>query len=85
MDYHGYRKLGLPIGSGVTEAACKCIAKQRLCGSGMRWQLEGAQDVLSLRAMIKSGERWEQFWRKTAQHGFSKITRRLRPSSKRGI
>jgi hypothetical protein len=50
----------------------------------MRWRLEGAQDVLSLRAMIKSGGRWEQFWRKTAQHGFSKITRRLRPSSKRG-
>jgi hypothetical protein len=85
MDYHRYQLMGLPIGSGVTEAACKCIAKQRLCGSGMRWQLEGAQDVLSLRAMIKSGERWEQFWRKTAQHGFSKISRRLRPSSKRGV
>ena len=83
MDYHLYRLMGLPIGSGVTEAACKCIAKQRLCGSGMRWQLEGAQEVLSLRALIKSSGRWEQFWRKTAQHGFSKITRPVRPRRRR--
>lgn len=83
MDYHMYRLMGLPIGSGVTEAACKCIAKQRLCGSGMRWQLEGAQEVLTLRAMIKSSGRWEQFWHKTAQHGFAKITRALRPSAKK--
>jgi len=85
MDYHLYRLMGLPIGSGVTEAACKCIAKERLCGSGMRWQLNGAQEVLSLRAMIKSSGRWEQFWRKTAQHGFSKITRPVRPSSQKPI
>jgi len=85
MDYHLYRLIGLPIGSGVTEAACKCIAKARLCGSGMRWQLEGAQDVLSLRALIKSSGRWEQFWRKTAQHGFSKITRPVRPLSRKTI
>lgn len=85
MDYHLYRLMGMPIGSGVTEAACKCIAKERLCGSGMRWQLEGAQEVLSLRAMIKSSGRWEQFWRKTAQHGFSKITRPVRPSSRKQI
>ena len=26
----------LPIGSGVTEAACKMIVKQRLCQSGMK-------------------------------------------------
>ncbi len=82
MDYHLYRLLGLPIGSGVTEAACKCIAKERLGGSGMRWQLEGAQNVLSLRALVKSTGRWEAFWKKTAQHGFSKITRRNRPSAK---
>lgn len=85
MDYHRYRLMGLPIGSGVTEAACKCIVKERLCGSGMRWQLDGAQEVLTLRAMIKSSGRWEQFWRKTARHGFSKITRPLRPSSKKDV
>jgi hypothetical protein len=80
MDYHLFRLMGFPIGSGVTEAACKCIAKERLCGSGMRWSLQGADNVLSLRAMIKSSERWEEFWKKLSQFGFSKITRRRRPT-----
>jgi hypothetical protein len=40
-----------PIGSGVTEAACKVIVKQRLCGSGMKWTEDGASVVLSLRAL----------------------------------
>jgi hypothetical protein len=80
MNYHLFRPMGFPIGSGVTEAACKCIAKARLCGSGMRWSLQGAENVLSLRALIKSSERWEEFWRKTSQFGFSKITRRRRPT-----
>ena len=37
MNYHQYQKLGYPIGSGVTEAACKTVVKQRLSQSGMRW------------------------------------------------
>lgn len=82
MDYNLYRTMGFPIGSGVTEAACKCIVKARLCGTGMRWRLDGAQRVLSLRTLIKSAGRWEEFWKKTAQFGFSKITRQIRPSAK---
>jgi hypothetical protein len=35
MDYAGRVAANEPIGSGVTEAACKVIVKQRLCGSGM--------------------------------------------------
>jgi hypothetical protein len=34
-DYPRYRRLGLPIGSGVTEAACKTVFTQRLKRSGM--------------------------------------------------
>ena len=30
MDYPGHRRRGLPIGSGVTEAACKTVFTQRL-------------------------------------------------------
>ena len=37
----------LPIGSGVTEAACKTLVKQRLYGSGMRWKDAGIKVVLS--------------------------------------
>jgi hypothetical protein len=64
MKYSVYRAMGLPIGSGVTEAACKTIAKARLCGSGMRWTHNGMEGVLSLRTLAKSGDRWESSGRK---------------------
>ena len=50
MDYAMHTEKNLPIGSGVTEAACKTRVKQRLCGSGMRWKDQGAKVILSLRA-----------------------------------
>ncbi len=70
MDYAQYRKLNLPIGSGVTEAACKILIKQRLCNAGMRWKIKGAAVVLSLRSLILSETRWDQFWEKI---GFSGV------------
>ena len=73
MDYAGYRAQGYPIGSGVTEAACKTLVKQRLCCSGMRWTVEGAQNVLSLRALVQTKDRWKQFWKKISQYGVPKI------------
>lgn len=62
MAYAAYQKKGYPIGSGVTEAACKTIAKQRLSGSGMKWTIEKAQDTLLLRGLIYTPHRWAQFW-----------------------
>jgi hypothetical protein len=59
----------LPIGSGGTEAACKTLVKQRLCGSGMRWKSQGAKVVLSLRALVQTTNRWQQFWDKINQFG----------------
>jgi hypothetical protein len=55
MNYASYRRRGLPIGSGVTEAACKMIFNQRFKQSGMRWKREQAQHVLDLRVLLKSG------------------------------
>ena len=55
MDYHGYRGRNLPIGSGVTEAACKTIFTERLKLSGMRWKKAGAEAVLKLRVILLSG------------------------------
>jgi hypothetical protein len=55
LRYHDYRRLGLPIGSGVTEAACKTLFTQRLKLSGMRWSAEGAQRILNLRSIRLSG------------------------------
>jgi hypothetical protein len=67
------RYFGWPIGSGVTEAACKTLVKQRLCRAGMRWTEQGAQMILSLRALLLSETRWEQFWHKIEQYGVPKI------------
>ena len=43
MHYAAARAKHLPIGSGVTEAACKTLVTQRLKCSGMRWKTEGGQ------------------------------------------
>jgi hypothetical protein len=71
MNYARYRAQNYPIGSGVTEAACKTLVKQRLCCSGMKWVERGARVVLSLRALVLTNERWPQFWSKINQSGFA--------------
>jgi hypothetical protein len=70
MDYAGLVKSHVPIGSGVTEAACKVLVKQRLCGSGMKWKEPGAAAVLSLRCLTYTTDRWSQFWKKIDQYGY---------------
>ena len=54
MKYSEHVQDNLPIGSGVTEVACKTLVKQRLCGSGMRWKDTGIKVVLSLRALVQT-------------------------------
>jgi hypothetical protein len=58
LKYHDYRRNHLPIGSGVTEAACKTIFTQRLKLSGMRGSHSGARRILALRTILLSGV-WE--------------------------
>lgn len=70
MNYAFCRDQHYPIGSGVTEAACKTVIKQRLCCSGMRWKEAGAAVVLSLRTLVLTSTRWNQFWNKLNQYGF---------------
>ena len=69
MDYATHMEKNLPIGSGVTEAACKILVKQRLCGSGMHWKNKVAKVILSLQALVQSKGRWQQFWGKIDQYG----------------
>ncbi|MCH7559721.1 MAG: ISKra4 family transposase [Planctomycetes bacterium] len=69
MSYSRHLKNNLPIGSGVTEAACKVLVKQRMCISGSRWKDEGASCVLSLRALKLTKGRWQQFWGYVMRHG----------------
>jgi hypothetical protein len=54
MDYEGHRRRGLPIGSGVTEAACKTVFTHRFKRSGMRWAAETGQIILDLRVTYLS-------------------------------
>jgi hypothetical protein len=70
MDYARRVKGCLPIGSGVTEAACKTLVKMRLCRSGAKWREQGAAAVLSLRALSYTPGRWQQFWTKIDRFGF---------------
>src|SRR3954470_15787886 len=70
MDYPPLVAANVPIGSGVTEAACKVLVKQRLCGSGMKWQEPGAAAVLSLRCLTYTTDRWGQFWARIDRPGF---------------
>lgn len=71
MAYAGYEKENYPIGSGVTEAACKVIVKQRLSRSGMKWNIHTAQHVLNIRALVYSDGQWQQFWENIDNYGFS--------------
>ena len=71
MNYSQYKKENYPIGSGVTEAACKVVVKQRLCQSGMKWYIEKAQKMLNIRALNHSDGRWSQFWKYLDKYGVS--------------
>jgi hypothetical protein len=69
MMYARHVKQNLPIDSGVTEAACKVLIKQRMCQSGSRWKDGGASAVLTLRALKLTQSRWPQFWNYVVRNG----------------
>lgn len=66
MNYSEYKRLNLPRGSGITEAACKTIYTQRLKLSGMRWSNKGASHILLLRTILLSGT-WKQTYQASVQ------------------
>jgi hypothetical protein len=45
-------KLGLPLGSGAVEGACKHLVSDRFKGTGMRGNLETAEPLLHVRAAL---------------------------------
>jgi hypothetical protein len=55
MAYSTYKRAGLPLGSGVTEAGCKVVFTQRFKESGMAWSREGGEVILRLRLADLSG------------------------------
>jgi hypothetical protein len=67
MKYSEYRRMGLPIGSGVTEAGCKVVFTQRFKQSGMTWELQGGEVILRLRLAVLSGV-WDEVYREYLNH-----------------
>ena len=60
MAYDVYLEHGFPIASGVIEGACRCVVKDRMERSGMRWVLSGARAMLMMRCIYLSNL-WEEF------------------------
>jgi hypothetical protein len=54
MRYATMRTLGLPVGSGPTEGACKSLVMIRAKGCGQRWHTDGLDAVLTLRGLDMS-------------------------------
>jgi len=61
MKYDEYLKEGLPIASGAIEGACRYLVKDRMDITGARWGLQGAEAVLKLRSLKKSGD-LDAYW-----------------------
>jgi hypothetical protein len=61
LHYAQLRRRGVPIGSGVTEGACKSLIGMRAKRSGQRWSQRGLTAALHLRSIVQS-ERFDTFW-----------------------
>ena len=81
MKYAEYRRVGVPLGSGVTEAGCKTVYTQRLKLSGMRWKKAGAQTILNLRILQLSGV-WDDAYARALQEYDEPKVRGQRASGK---
>ena len=55
IDYARFKELGLPLGSGMVESACKWLIQQRFKGVGMRWSEAGFNHLLHLRLAWVNG------------------------------
>ena len=70
---------GWPIATGVIEGACRHLIADRLGIGGARWGLDGAEAVLTLRAVISNGD-FEEYWR----FHLAREHQRLYPGTKQG-
>lgn len=61
LDYPTALASGWPIATGVIEGACRYLIADRMDITGSRWGLDTAQAVLTLRAIISSGD-FDAYW-----------------------
>ena len=69
IRYAEFELMGIPVGSGIVESACKLVVEARLKGSGMHWARASVNPMVALRNVLCGG-RWQQVW--------PSIVRRLR-------
>jgi hypothetical protein len=55
MNYDQLKTMGLPMGSGLVERACKWLIQQRFKGVGMRWGEESFTHLLLIRLTWVNG------------------------------
>ena len=70
---------GWPIATGVIEGACRHLIGDRLDITGARWGLQGAEAVLTLRAVISNGD-FGEYWR----YHLTREHQRLYPGTAQG-
>jgi hypothetical protein len=70
---------GWPIATGVIEGACRHLIADRLDIGGARWGLDGAEAVLTLRAVISNGD-FDQYW----NYHLTREHQRLYPGTRQG-
>jgi hypothetical protein len=70
---------GWPIATGVIEGACRHLIGDRLDITGARWGLQGAEAILTLRAVISNGD-FDEYWR----FHLAREHQRLYPGTTRG-
>jgi len=79
LHYDRALDAGWPIATGVIEGACRHLIADRLSLSGSRWGLDGAEAVLTFRAVISNGD-LEEYWR----YHLEREHQRLYPGVKQG-
>lgn len=72
MRYATLHRRGLPVGSGVTEGACKSVIARRAKGCGQRWHEDGLGAALTLRAIHRS-DRLPRFWKSLSRRYIARI------------
>ena len=67
LDYPAALANGWPIATGVIEGACRHLVKDRMDITGARWGLDGAEAILTLRAIRSNGD-FDDYWRYHLAH-----------------
>ena len=65
MHYGAFTALGIFVGSGVIESACKVIVGNRMKNAGMHWSKDQAEKMIALRCAIKNDEFFDAYCKST--------------------